>query len=141
MLDDGRLERGHGIRTDLLSDGGLSFNIGNLYLEPIIKEGCAIIRFLKSILKILPAQTCDHSIEARNSKFKYPTSSLDAQICRWKISGISIDLWDYVSIMNSRFNDHSRKKAQSHKRESIEPSFPFFDNSVRLCLLVSKTSR
>jgi hypothetical protein len=31
------------MRTDLLSDGGLSFNIGNLYLEPIINEDCTIV--------------------------------------------------------------------------------------------------
>jgi hypothetical protein len=40
MLDDWK---GHGIRTDLLSAGGLSFDIGNLYLEPI-NEDCTIMR-------------------------------------------------------------------------------------------------
>jgi hypothetical protein len=45
MLDDGRLDRGHGLRTDLLSDDGLSFNIGTLYLEPIINEDCTIMGF------------------------------------------------------------------------------------------------
>jgi hypothetical protein len=47
MLDDGRLERGQGMRTDLLSDGGLSFSIGNLYLEPIINEDCTIMGFFE----------------------------------------------------------------------------------------------
>jgi hypothetical protein len=45
MLDDGRLERGHRIRTDLFSDGGLRFDIGNLHLEPIINEDCTIMGF------------------------------------------------------------------------------------------------
>jgi hypothetical protein len=31
--------------TNLLSDGRLSFNIGNLYLEPIINEDCTIMGF------------------------------------------------------------------------------------------------
>jgi hypothetical protein len=131
MFHDGRLERGYGLRTDLLSEGGLSFNIGNLYLEPIINEDCRIMGFLKSILRILPAQTGDHSFEARNSSTPLRVQSPRFVAGRYR-SGTPKNVWNYISIMISRFNDHSRKKSQSHRRDSIESTFPFFDNSVRL---------